>query len=95
MPDDQIVDTNGAGDMFAGGFIAALSLGKSLPEAVDVGHQLGAMCITQVRSLDEYGVCGYLKPGFYSLGWTSIEVAQRKSSLINFDCFCLICLEGM
>lgn len=45
---NDIVDTNGAGDSFAGGFVAALVLGKSVDEAVNVGHQLGAMCITQV-----------------------------------------------
>ncbi|GJJ15741.1 hypothetical protein Clacol_010019 [Clathrus columnatus] len=48
VPDDQIVDTNGAGDMFAGGFVAALILGTSSSEAVEVGHRLGAMCISQV-----------------------------------------------
>lgn len=51
IPEDQIVDTNGAGDMFAGGFVAALASGKSLGEAVQVGHKLGAMCITQVGLL--------------------------------------------
>ncbi|AXA48106.1 adenosine kinase [Malassezia restricta] len=44
----NIVDTNGAGDAFAGGVIAALILGKSMEEAVDVGHRLGGMCIGQV-----------------------------------------------
>lgn len=47
----DIVDTNGAGDSFAGGFIGALVLGKSVDEAVNIGHQLGAMCITQVSLL--------------------------------------------
>ncbi|KAL4402136.1 adenosine kinase [Malassezia pachydermatis] len=44
----NIVDTNGAGDAFAGGVIAGLILGKSIEEAVDVGHRLGGMCIGQV-----------------------------------------------
>jgi len=48
LADEQIVDTNGAGDMFAGGFIGALVNGKSLDEAVEVGHRLGAMCVGQV-----------------------------------------------
>ncbi|KIJ54901.1 hypothetical protein M422DRAFT_24784 [Sphaerobolus stellatus SS14] len=45
---DKIVDTNGAGDMFAGGFVGSLILGKSVEEAVEVGHKLGQMCVTQV-----------------------------------------------
>lgn len=44
----DIVDTNGAGDSFAGGFLGALVLGKSLDEAIEGGHRLGAMCIRQV-----------------------------------------------
>lgn len=46
---DQIVDTNGAGDAFAGGFLGALVLGKPLEECIAVGHRLGAMCVQQVR----------------------------------------------
>jgi adenosine kinase len=42
------VDTNGAGDMFAGGFVGALILGKSTDEAVKIGHRTGAMCVGQV-----------------------------------------------
>ncbi|KAF9507998.1 hypothetical protein BS47DRAFT_1373751 [Hydnum rufescens UP504] len=42
---EDIVDTNGAGDAFAGGFIGALVLGKSIDEAVDAGHRLGSMCV--------------------------------------------------
>lgn len=45
---EEIVDTNGAGDCFAGGFVGALVLGKSLDEAIEVGHKLGAMCVGQV-----------------------------------------------
>jgi adenosine kinase len=44
----DIVDTNGAGDAFAGGVIGALVLGKSIDEAITVGHTLGGMCIGQV-----------------------------------------------
>lgn len=44
----DIVDTNGAGDAFAGGVIGALVLGKSVEEAINVGHKLGGMCIGQV-----------------------------------------------
>lgn len=45
---EEIVDTNGAGDCFAGGFIGALVLGKSVDESVKIGHKLGAMCVGQV-----------------------------------------------
>lgn len=44
----DIVDTNGAGDAFAGGVVGALVLGKSIDQAIDVGHKLGGMCIGQV-----------------------------------------------
>jgi len=45
---NQIVDTNGAGDAFAGGFLGALILGKTVEESIEVGHRLGAMCIQLV-----------------------------------------------
>jgi adenosine kinase len=45
---DDIVDTNGAGDMFSGGLLAALILGKTIGEAVQVGHRLGGLCIREV-----------------------------------------------
>ena len=48
LKNEEIVDTNGAGDAFAGGFIGALAAGKSLDEAVEAGHTLGTMCVTQV-----------------------------------------------
>ena len=44
----KIIDTNGAGDMFAGGFLGALALGKDLSECIDVGHKLGQMCCGQI-----------------------------------------------
>lgn len=48
LEDSQIVDTNGAGDAFAGGFCGALVAGKSIAEAVEIGHKMGAMCVGQV-----------------------------------------------
>lgn len=48
LSDDQIVDTNGAGDMFAGGFLGALALGKDLDECIEIGHKLGQMCVGQI-----------------------------------------------
>lgn len=47
LSEGQIVDTNGAGDAFAGGFLGALVLGRPLEECVGVGHRLGAMCVQQ------------------------------------------------
>ncbi|KDN45917.1 Ribokinase-like protein [Tilletiaria anomala UBC 951] len=48
VPDSEIVDTNGAGDAFAGGVLGALLLGKTIEQAVEVGQKLGRMCIGQV-----------------------------------------------
>ncbi|ODN75185.1 hypothetical protein L202_06383 [Cryptococcus amylolentus CBS 6039] len=48
LSDDQIVDTNGAGDMFAGGFLGALAQGKTLDESIEIGHKLGQMCVGQI-----------------------------------------------
>ncbi|KAF5385057.1 hypothetical protein D9615_001090 [Tricholomella constricta] len=45
LQDEEIVDTNGAGDAFAGGFIGAYVAGKSLDECVEVGHVLGRMSV--------------------------------------------------
>lgn len=41
----KIVDTNGAGDAFAGGFLGILAQGKSLDEAVAGGHWLASESI--------------------------------------------------
>jgi adenosine kinase len=48
IPSEQIVDTNGAGDAFAGGFLGAFVAGKSLDECVEIGHKMGAMCVQLV-----------------------------------------------
>ena len=48
LTDEEIVDTNGAGDAFAGGFLGAFISGKNLDECVEVGHKLGGMCVGQV-----------------------------------------------
>ncbi|KAL0567019.1 adenosine kinase [Marasmius crinis-equi] len=44
----DIVDTNGAGDAFAGGFVGALIAGKTIDEAVEAGHKMGSMCVQLV-----------------------------------------------
>lgn len=48
IDEKEIVDTNGAGDAFAGGFLAALIQGKSIEDAIDCGHWLASWT---VRSL--------------------------------------------
>lgn len=47
---EEIVDTNAAGDGFAGGFLGALISGRSVKESVEVGHKMGAMVVGQVRN---------------------------------------------
>lgn len=47
MKPEDIVDTNGAGDAFVGGFLAAHLTGKSLKECVDIGHTVAQIVITQ------------------------------------------------
>jgi adenosine kinase len=42
---ENIVDCNGAGDAYAGGFLAALALGKSVIECCKQGAQLAAMVV--------------------------------------------------
>lgn len=48
LADSQIVDTNGAGDAFAGGFLGALVAGKDLDASVLAGHALARACVQQV-----------------------------------------------
>jgi len=43
----EIVDTNGAGDSFVGGFLAYLALGKTHEEAVQAGAYCAFECIQQ------------------------------------------------
>ena len=56
LRDDQIVDTNGAGDAFAGGFVGALVAGKDLEESILAGHALAGASVQQVssRTIDKY-----------------------------------------
>jgi len=44
-PKEEIVDTNGAGDSFVGGFLCGYVQGKSLEECVDAGHYCAWECI--------------------------------------------------
>jgi adenosine kinase len=45
---EQINDTNGAGDAFAGGFMAGLTQGKSLAECVNMGQWLARLSIQEL-----------------------------------------------
>jgi adenosine kinase len=49
LKDEEIVDTNGAGDAFAGGFLAAYVSGRKQNQCVEAGHKLAKICIGQVR----------------------------------------------
>ena len=44
----DIVDTNGAGDAFTGGFLAGIVEGKSIDESVDMGHWLAGLSIREL-----------------------------------------------
>ena len=78
LTDDQIVDTNGAGDAFAGGFIGALVAGKTVDEAVEVGHKMGSMCVQLVCISYGFGDSEMT----VIAGRPSVQVAQG-SSLVN------------
>ncbi len=43
----SIVDTNGAGDAFAGAFVAGLVQGKDISASVDLGHWLAQLCLKE------------------------------------------------
>lgn len=45
IPHEKIVDTNGAGDSFVGGFLAALALGRSIERCCEVGHYAAGVVI--------------------------------------------------
>ena len=45
---ENIVDTNGAGDCFVGGFLAGLHQSKPLCECVKMGHDLAAKVISRI-----------------------------------------------
>ncbi|KAH6624297.1 Ribokinase-like protein [Chaetomium sp. MPI-SDFR-AT-0129] len=45
---EQINDTNGAGDAFAGGFVAGVVEGRSLDESIDLGQWLALLSIQEL-----------------------------------------------
>ncbi|KAF2749572.1 Ribokinase-like protein [Sporormia fimetaria CBS 119925] len=48
IPTDNINDTNGAGDAFAGGFVAGVVQGKPLETAIDMGQWLAKLSIQEL-----------------------------------------------
>ena len=58
LESDKIVDTNGAGDAFAGGFMGALVAGKGLDEAVLAGHALARASVQLVCAIILH-ICAY------------------------------------
>jgi adenosine kinase len=47
LPKEQLVDTNGAGDAFVGGFLAGLLAGKDVGACVEAGHWAARFIIQQ------------------------------------------------
>lgn len=47
MSDDEIVDTNGAGDSFVGGFLAYRLMNRSMPECIEAGTYAAQEIIKQ------------------------------------------------
>ena len=68
MSDDQIVDTNGAGDAFAGGFLGAFVQGKTLTESIEAGHALGQICVGQVSA----SIACLLRGGEWPSRWSKL-----------------------
>eukprot|EP00771_Trimastix_marina_P002501 gnl/Trimastix_PCT/363.p2 GENE.gnl/Trimastix_PCT/363~~gnl/Trimastix_PCT/363.p2 ORF type:complete len:341 (+),score=94.55 gnl/Trimastix_PCT/363:63-1085(+) len=44
-PREELVDTNGAGDAFVGGFLSYFIQGKTIAECVESGHRLSGYCV--------------------------------------------------
>jgi adenosine kinase len=79
LQDQQIVDTNGAGDAFAGGFLGGLVSGKSVDEAVLAGHKMGAMCVQLVSTLQPF-IC---RDSQQVAGWTPVSLAKGRRAVIR------------
>ena len=47
VPSELLVDTNGAGDAFVGGFLSQLAAGKSIDECVRAGNFAGGTIVQQ------------------------------------------------
>ena len=58
---DKLVDTNGAGDAFVGGFLALLAKGGDLVECVDAGHWAARQIIQVSGCKIPEGACSYVR----------------------------------
>ena len=58
LPKEKLVDTNGAGDAFVGGFLSQLVQDKSLEECVKAGHWAASQII-QVSGCTLDKACEY------------------------------------
>ena len=47
VPKSQIIDTNGAGDSFVGGFLSRFALDRPIPDCVSAGHWAAAQIIAR------------------------------------------------
>lgn len=52
----EVVDSTGAGDAFAAGFLAATLLGSAEQAALEAGCRAGAACVAQVGGRPRYGL---------------------------------------
>ncbi len=68
-----VVDTTGAGDCFAGGFLAALHRGASLPEAARFANAVGALSVQKLGSVE--GLRTYDE----TLEWMAVPEAEAAS----------------
>lgn len=75
----EINDTNGAGDAFAGGFLAGFVEGKELKTCVDMGMWLAA------KSLRELGP-QYVRSSFTSVHSSSIRHSHSRRGFVSPHC---------
>jgi sugar/nucleoside kinase (ribokinase family) len=94
----DIVDTNAAGDAFAGGFMAALVDGRDIPAAVKAGQKLAAICVQEVRATSAPVVSSrqLITPIF--AGRPSVQVAEGNHPGVDDGrsrkaCSTLVCLR--
>ena len=59
IDENKIIDTNGAGDGFAGGFLSRFVQGKSINECVSAGHWAAGIVI-QARGCQFPEKCEYI-----------------------------------
>merc|ERR1712226_1304801 len=102
----KIVDTNGAGDAFVGGFLAALSKGKDVAECCKAGNHSASIIIQHSDELDVTVVTPGGVPGVTDNEVALISiitVTNSKDGVVNLggavvgfgDDTALVCLEDL